>query len=116
MTRRKNGSCSVSAPARRGSHIEIPREADPNHHLWRNGRLWWIAFTVHRGHRQERIRSSLGTADVEEARHRRGAILELFAAAEDCEISLRFTPRNGRRAAKGWETSAGEHQAAGRCA
>jgi hypothetical protein len=23
-------------------------DADPNHHLWRNGRLWWIAFTVHR--------------------------------------------------------------------
>jgi hypothetical protein len=20
----------------------------PNHHLWRNGRLWWIAFTVHK--------------------------------------------------------------------
>jgi hypothetical protein len=44
---------------------------DPNHHLWRNGRLWWVAFTVHLpGWQKERIRRSLGTADVEEARER----------------------------------------------
>jgi site-specific recombinase XerD len=93
MTRKNNGSCSVSAPAQRGTHIGVPREADPNHHLWRNGRLWWIAFTVHRGHRQERIRFSLGTADVEEARRQRDAILDIFASADDCEVSLRFPLR-----------------------
>ena len=48
----------------------------PNHHLWRNGRLWWIAYTLlHDGWRQERIRHSLGTSDVEEARRRRDRIL-----------------------------------------
>jgi hypothetical protein len=48
----------------------------PNHHLWRNGRFWWIAYTViHDGWRQERIRHSLRTDDVVEARRRRDAIL-----------------------------------------
>ena len=48
----------------------------PNHHLWRNGRLWWIAYTLlHDGWRQERIRHSLGTTDVDDARRRRDVIL-----------------------------------------
>ena len=70
-----------------------PESVDPNHHLWRNGRLWWIAFTVHRGHQQERVRFSLGTDDVEEARWRRDRALALFEQDRDCEISLRFAPR-----------------------
>ena len=38
---------------------------DPDHHLWRNGRLWWVAFTVHLpGWQKERVRLSLGTADL----------------------------------------------------
>ena len=45
---------------------------DPDHHLWRNGRLYWVAFTVHLpGWQKERVRRSLGTADVAEARRRR---------------------------------------------
>ena len=69
---------------------------DPNHHLWRNGRLWWIAFTVHRGHQQERVRFSLGTPDVAEARYRRDRALALFESARDCRISLRFSSRKRR--------------------
>lgn len=88
----------VEAPAR--VDFEIPADADPNHHLWRNGRLWWIAFTVHQDHRQERIRLSLGTDDVAEARRKRDGLLALFARAEDCNISLRFTPRRRRRRAR----------------
>jgi hypothetical protein len=54
--------------------------SNPNHHLWKNGRLWWIAFTlIHDGWRQERIRQSLGTDNQLEARRRRDAILSLFA-------------------------------------
>lgn len=50
-----------------------------NHHLWKNGRLWWIAFTlIHDGWRQERVRQSLGTDSLLEARRRRDAILSLF--------------------------------------
>ena len=55
-----------------------PRSTDPrNHHLWRNGRRWWIAFTVHTPDgRGLRIRRSLGTTDVREARQRRDEIFE----------------------------------------
>ncbi len=54
---------------------------NPNHHLWKNGRLWWIAFTlIHDGWRQERVRQSLGTDNLLEARRRRDAILSLFGA------------------------------------
>ena len=54
--------------------------SNPNHHLWKNGRLWWIAFTlIHDGWRQERIRQSLGTDNELEARRRRDAILSLFS-------------------------------------
>ena len=71
----------------------VPVEVDPNHHLWKNGRLWWIAFTVHRGHRQERVRFSLLTADVLEARRRRDTVLAIYAAAGDCELRVRLRPR-----------------------
>jgi hypothetical protein len=67
--------------------------ANPDHHLWRNGRLWWIAFTVHRGHQQERIRFSLATEDLAEARARRDRILGMVARARDCRISLRFAAK-----------------------
>ncbi len=53
----------------------------PNHHLWRNGRFWWIAYTVIiDGWRQERIRHSLKTDDLIEARRRRD---ELLAAVNE---------------------------------
>jgi hypothetical protein len=55
-------------------------ETNPNHHLWKNGRLWWLAVTLlHDGWRQERVRQSLGTDDVLEARRRRDLVLARFA-------------------------------------
>jgi hypothetical protein len=71
-------------------------EVDPDHHLWRNGRLWWIAFTVHRGHLQERVRFSLGTDDVELARQRRDEVFGQYEAAADCNISIRLRSRQRR--------------------
>jgi hypothetical protein len=62
-----------------------------NHHLWKNGRLWWIAFTlIHDGWRQERVRQSLGTDNIKEARRRRDSILALFGkpAHEPIEACL----------------------------
>ena len=54
-------------------------ETNPNHHLWKNGRLWWLAVTLlHDGWRQERVRQSLGTDDVLEARRRRDLVLARF--------------------------------------
>ncbi|MBW2397115.1 MAG: hypothetical protein JRG95_22935 [Deltaproteobacteria bacterium] len=96
--KRARRSAPIELPAR--VDFEVPADADPNHHLWRNGRLWWIAFTVHQDHRQERIRFSLGTDDAAEARRKRDGLLALFARAEDCNISLRFTPRGQRRGAR----------------
>ncbi|HSL19968.1 MAG TPA: hypothetical protein VK886_00435 [Vicinamibacterales bacterium] len=61
--------------------------SNPNHHLWRNGRLWWVAFTVvYDGWRQERVRRSLGTDDIEAARQRRDALLLEYAAAPNAEV------------------------------
>jgi hypothetical protein len=66
----------------------------PDHHLWRNGRLWWVAFTVHLpGWRKERVRRSLGTADLVEARRRRDALFARLAAEPEVTLSLRFVPQ-----------------------
>jgi hypothetical protein len=73
--------------------------AHPDHHLWRNGRLWWVAFTVHLpGWQKQRVRLSLGTDDVEEARRRRDQILHDYPRATGCQLSLRLDPPRGRRA------------------
>lgn len=47
-----------------------------DHHLWRNGRLWWIAITLYdaQGNRR-RVRQSLGTTDLAEARRQRDQFL-----------------------------------------
>lgn len=74
-----------------------PDDADPDHHLWKNGAVWWIAFTAHAGVVQERVRFSLGTRDRTLARLRRDAALRLFAEARDLGISLRFRPQARHR-------------------
>ena len=67
---------------------------DPNHHLWRNGRFWWIAFTVHTPDwRVHRLRFSLKTDDLEEARIRRDRALHWYAQRDDCTLSLRLKSR-----------------------
>lgn len=72
---------------------------DPDHHLWRNGRLWWVAFTVHLpGWQKERVRLSLGTDDVVEARRRRDRVLSDYPSANGCQLSLRIGGRKVRGA------------------
>lgn len=67
---------------------------DPNHHLWLNGRLYWVAFTVHLPNWQkERVRFSLGTADLAEARRRRDEVLAEYPRRRDCTLSLRIEMR-----------------------
>jgi len=90
----RQGRAAVQArpafiPARASVALASSRAfaSNPNHHLWKNGRLWWIAFTlIHDGWRQERVRQSLGTDNQLEARRRRDAILSLFggAAGDGC--------------------------------
>ena len=65
-----------------------------NHHLWRNRRTWWIAFTVVLdGYRQERVRLSLGTRDLETARVRRDELLRDYATRPRVTLALRSRPR-----------------------
>ena len=74
---------------------------DPDHHLWRNGRLWWVAFTVHLpGWRKERVRRSLGTADLAQARLRRDDLLRRYPVERTCELSLRVSARPRRATAR----------------
>jgi len=61
--------------------IRIDAE-NPDHHLWRNGDTWWIHYTVHYetepgAGRKRRVRYSLGTPLLDQARLLRDAI---FAA------------------------------------
>jgi hypothetical protein len=57
-----------------------------------------VAFTlIHDGWRQERVRRSLKTADLLEARRRRDTLFEQYVGRPDLELSLRFVP--GRTAA-----------------
>jgi hypothetical protein len=71
-----------------------PGFGDPDHHLWRNGRLYWVAFTVHLpGWQKERVRLSLGTADLLEARRRRDELLRGYPAERGCALSLRIAGR-----------------------
>jgi len=70
-----------------------PADANPDHHLWRNGRFWWVAFTLlHDGWRQERVRKSLKTTDLAEARRRRDVLFAQYAAQPGAQLSLRFAP------------------------
>jgi hypothetical protein len=50
--------------------------ANPNHHLWNNNGTWWCHYTGHpTPFTKERIRASLGTKDLTEARLRRDQLL-----------------------------------------
>ena len=50
--------------------------ANPNHHLWNNNGTWFIHYVVHpTPFTKERVRRSLGTKCLEEARARRDALL-----------------------------------------
>jgi hypothetical protein len=67
---------------------------DDNHHLWRNGRYWWVAFViVVDGVRQVRIRESLKTEDVNTARERRDACIRAYASRPGCVVPLRMEKR-----------------------
>ena len=59
--------------------IKIDSE-NPDHHLWNNHGTWWIHYTVHqRDYTKHRVRVSLETRNLREARQRRNA---LFAHLE----------------------------------
>ena len=52
---------------------------NPKHHLWNNNGTWWCHLTVHLpDFKKERLRISLQTRDLEEARLFRDSLLALF--------------------------------------
>ena len=48
--------------------VSKPRTAHPNHHLFNNNGIWWCQLTVHHGPFSKRLRFSLETRDLEQAR------------------------------------------------
>jgi hypothetical protein len=57
---------------------------NPNHHLWNNNGTWFIHFVVHPTPiTKERVRKSLGTKSLAEARAKRDAILTCKAGLAD---------------------------------
>lgn len=55
--------------------IRIPND-NPNHHLWNNNGTWWCHYTLHRrDFTKWRVRTSLATRDLAEARRLRDALL-----------------------------------------
>ncbi len=55
---------------------DSPGDGNPDHHLWNNRGTWWCHFTLHRSdYTAERVRVSLKTRDVAEARRRRDVLL-----------------------------------------
>jgi hypothetical protein len=62
------------APAER---LSVRTLADnPDHHLWNNNGTWWCHYTIHRAdHTKQRVRRSLSTRDLREARRQRDTIL-----------------------------------------
>lgn len=51
--------------------------SNPNHHLWLNNGTWYIAYTAHTSPlTAERVRTSLHTKYVTEARRKRDQILQ----------------------------------------
>jgi hypothetical protein len=50
--------------------------ANPNHHLWNNHGTWFVHYVVHPTPiTKERVRRSLGTKSLDEARRLRDAVL-----------------------------------------
>lgn len=78
--------------ARPSGFTRVPdRTTDPDHHLWRNGQVWWIAFTYHTSDgRKRRLRASLGTRNLDAARIERDQLLANFEHNFGHLPSLRF--------------------------
>src|SRR4051812_42073887 len=48
---------------------------NPDHHLWNNNGTWWVHYTIHpTTFTKERVRLSLATRDIGQARRRRDAL------------------------------------------
>ncbi|MGV3531085.1 MAG: hypothetical protein ACO1QR_01855 [Chthoniobacteraceae bacterium] len=78
------------------THIMIPQlsvrvnPGNPNHHLWNNNGTWFIHYVVHPTPiTKERVRRSLRTKCLEEARALRDALLATSESPESvaCRVA-----------------------------
>jgi len=61
------------------------RGNNPNHHLFNNNGTWWLQVTLHNGPFSERIRQSLKTRDLAEARRKRDTLFARLSARREPE-------------------------------
>ncbi|MFT5124050.1 MAG: hypothetical protein ACI9TH_000562 [Kiritimatiellia bacterium] len=76
---------SIQAEYIESPHPELAIRTDdrnPNHHLWNNNGTWFIHYTIYPTPvTKQRIRKSLHTKSLAEARVRRDSILSTYAGA-----------------------------------
>lgn len=71
-------------------------ETNPNHHLWFNNGTWYVHYTVYpTPFTAERIRSSLRTKDLAEARRRRDELFRNLVTAVSASAVPLGTCRQG---------------------
>ena len=62
--------------------LSIRSKGGANHHIWNNNGTWWVHYTIHLpDYTARRVRQSLRTRDVAEARRRRDELLSRFPSA-----------------------------------
>ena len=73
-----------SATMQDQSKISVRCQAgNANHHLWNNNGTWWCHFTLHLpDFTKRRLRRSVGTACIEEARYTRDFLLAVLPQQE----------------------------------
>jgi hypothetical protein len=65
------------------------RGNNPLHHLWNNNGTWWCHLTIHLpGFTKERVRISLETHDVSEAKKLRDSLLTLFGVKVAVSVGM----------------------------
>lgn len=70
--------------------MQARTERPDNHHIWNNNGTYFIHVTLRwNGRKKLRLRKSLQTKDVTEARRRRDDVLRRMRTAPDLELLLR---------------------------
>ena len=73
-----------------GRIVRCSNAKNPNHHIWCNNGTYFIHVTVRlNGRTKLRLRRSLLTKDVEEARRRRDRFLDSVRERPELELLLR---------------------------
>lgn len=64
-------------------------DRNPDHHIWCNNGTYFVHLTLLRGGRRFRLRKSLKTRDVDEARKRRDRMVAYIREKTDLTLLLR---------------------------